>query len=193
MAHSADPLAPDPYESRLVAVAPSLIPGASEGLFARAELEPGTTVAFYNGSRADPADFSPDTWETNNYRIFDPADCPAGTIDIPAWAQTTAGYCGSLAHKCNHSFSPNAQFVVFDHPKFGLIPAVMVTQDLEQGEEVGHDTRCPHIISHNVLSADRGVLRVRPPGVPAVVQAGLGALRGAETRGQCLVSRYLHI
>ena len=136
MAHSADPLAPDPYESRLVAVAPSLIPGASEGLFARAELEPGTTVAFYNGSRADPAEFSPDTWETNNYRIFDPADCPAGTIDIPAWAQTTAGYCGSLAHKCNHSFSPNAQFVVFDHPKFGLIPCVSTIADVAQGEEV---------------------------------------------------------
>ena len=107
--------------------------------------------------------------------------------------QSEEHYCATLAHKTNHSFLPNAQFVVFEHPKFGLIPAVMVTQDLEQGEEVSHDTCCPHIISHYVPPVDRGVLRVRPPGVPAVVQAGLGALRGAETRGQYLVSRYLDI
>ena len=44
------------------------IPGASEGLFARVEIETGTTIAFYNGSRADPGEFNPDTWETNNYR-----------------------------------------------------------------------------------------------------------------------------
>ena len=107
--------------------------------------------------------------------------------------QSEDRYCATLAHKTNHSFLPNAQFVVFEHPKFGLIPAVMVTQDLEQGEEVSRDTCCPHIISHYVPPVDRGVLRVRPPGVPAVVQAGLGALRGAETRGQYLVYSYLHI
>ena len=47
------------------------IPGASEGLFARVEIETGTTIAFYNGSRADPGEFNPDTWETNNYRYVD--------------------------------------------------------------------------------------------------------------------------
>ena len=57
--------------------------------YLRCEVEAGTTIAFYNGSRADPQDFNPDTWETNNYRIFDPADMPHGTIDIPVWAQET--------------------------------------------------------------------------------------------------------
>ena len=61
---------------------------------------------------------------------------PQGTIDIPDWAQSTQQYRGSLAHKCNHSFTPNAQFVVFDHPKFGLIPSVSTTADVRQGEEV---------------------------------------------------------
>ena len=70
------------------------------------------------------------------FRIFDPADIPHGTIDIPIWAQKTSGYCGSLAHKCNHSFYPNAQFVVFDHPKFGLIPCVSTIADISKGEEV---------------------------------------------------------
>ena len=131
-----DPTAPDPYESRYVAVRQSMIEGASEGLFARADIEPGTTVAFYNGSRANPDLFDPSSWETNNYRIYDPADIPHGTIDIPDWAQSTTQYRGSLAHKCNHSFTPNAQFVVFDHPKFGLIPSVSSTADISEGEEV---------------------------------------------------------
>ena len=34
---------------------------------------------------------------------------PDGTIDIPVWAQDTKQYCGSLAHKCNHSFTPNGE------------------------------------------------------------------------------------
>ena len=88
------------------------------------------------GSRADPREFDPETWETNNYRIFDPSDIPHGTIDIPVWAQNTRGYSGSLAHKCNHSFTPNGQFVIFDHPKFGLIPCVSTIKDVVEGEEV---------------------------------------------------------
>ena len=63
-----DPTATDPYESRMVYVGQSEIPGASEGLFANCEIETGTIAAFYNGSRADPKDFDPSTWETNNYK-----------------------------------------------------------------------------------------------------------------------------
>ena len=82
-----DPTAPDPYETKLVEVCCSNIEGAKEGLFAKTDIEVNTTVAFYNGSRADPDDFDPSTWETNNYKIFDPANIPEGTIDIPPWAQ----------------------------------------------------------------------------------------------------------
>ena len=84
-----DPTSPDPYESKLVEVCCSDIEGAKEGLFAKTDLEVNTTVAFYNGSRADPDEFDPSTWETHNYKIFDPADIPEGTIDIPLWAQVT--------------------------------------------------------------------------------------------------------
>ena len=52
----------------MVYVGQSEIPGASEGLFANCEIETGTIAAFYNGSRADPKDFDPSTWETNNYK-----------------------------------------------------------------------------------------------------------------------------
>ena len=77
----------DPYESKMVEVQSSEIEGASEGLFALKDIEINTVVAFYNGTKPDPEDYDPDTWETNNYKIFDPADMPDGTIDIPVWAQ----------------------------------------------------------------------------------------------------------
>jgi hypothetical protein len=82
-----DPTAPDPYESKFVNVCSSGIAGAQEGLFAKVDIEVNTTVAFYNGSRVVSEDFDPNNWETNNYKIFDPADIPHGTIDIPVWAQ----------------------------------------------------------------------------------------------------------
>jgi len=109
-----DPRIPDPYESRLVEVRSSEIEGGNEGLFAKQFLEVNTTISFYNGIRARPEDFNPDTWETNNYKIFDPANMPIGTIDIPEWAQSSAAYHASLAHKTNHSFLPNGLFKYFD-------------------------------------------------------------------------------
>ena len=88
----ADPIASDPYESRIVYVGQSEIEGAKEGLFALRDIDENTTVAFYNGSRANPQEFDPSTWETNNYKIFDPSDIPHGTIDIPVWAQVTIAF-----------------------------------------------------------------------------------------------------
>ena len=50
-----------------------------------------TTAAFYNGALVRPDtdgdDDDQDSSETNNYKIFDSADMPDGTIDIPLWAQ----------------------------------------------------------------------------------------------------------
>ena len=145
-----DPTTKDPYESKMVELRTSDIPEANEGLFANMSIEMNTTVAFYNGTPARAEDFDPNTWDTNSYKIFDPANVPRGTIDIPPWAQvsyinqsyplsfcqSSEAYCASLAHKTNHSFQPNAQFTVFDHPKFGVIPCVATIVDVQQGEEV---------------------------------------------------------
>ena len=145
-----DPTTRDPYESKMVELRISDIPEANEGLFANMAIEMNTTVAFYNGMPVRVEDFDPDTWDTNSYKIFDPANVPRGTIDIPPWAQvrtrtllnisyflqSSDAYCASLAHKTNHSFQPNAQFTVFNHPKFGVIPCVATIVDIEQGEEV---------------------------------------------------------
>ena len=71
----------------MVEVQSSEIEDAAEGLFALQDIETNTVVAFYNGTVANMEDYDPDTWETNCYKIFDPADMPDGTIDIPVWAQ----------------------------------------------------------------------------------------------------------
>ena len=81
----------DPYESKMVEIKDSGIDGANEGLFAKKNLEVNQTVAFYNGALVkvdtDHDYDDQDSSETNNYKIFDPADMPDGTIDIPLWAQ----------------------------------------------------------------------------------------------------------
>ena len=81
----------DPYEAKMVEVQGSEIEDAAEGLFALQDIETNTVVAFYNGTVANMEDYDPDTWETNCYKIFDPADMPDGTIDIPVWAQVRPG------------------------------------------------------------------------------------------------------
>ena len=86
-----DAMLRDPYESKIVEINNSGIDGANEGLFAKKNIEVNTTVAFYNGALVmfdtDGDDDDQDSSETNNYKIFDPADMPDGTIDIPLWAQ----------------------------------------------------------------------------------------------------------
>ena len=84
-----DPTARDPYESKMVKLHTSDIPGADEGPFAKVPMERNTTVAFYNGDPVRAEEFDPDTWDTNSYKIFDPANAPRGTLDIPTWAQAS--------------------------------------------------------------------------------------------------------
>ena len=31
---------------------------------------------------------------------------------------------------------PNAEFVSFEHPRFGLVPCILVTHDVKAGEEI---------------------------------------------------------
>ena len=47
-----------------------------------------------------------------------------GVLDIPERFVGVKSYRASLAHKANHSFAPNAKFVLFHHPRFGKVPAL---------------------------------------------------------------------
>ena len=99
-------------------------------------MEPNTILSFYNGIRLHPSVQGdlPD-WADNAYRIFDPTK-KSGTIDIPKEFIDSNNYCASLAHKTNHSFMPNAELVIFDHPRFGLVPSILSTQDIGENEEI---------------------------------------------------------
>ena len=78
------PLVPDPYETSMVEVRQSSVPGAEEGLFARRDVVPDTVLAFYNGVRSQRKKDGPTTWqnEANAYKIFDPT-CKEGIVNIP--------------------------------------------------------------------------------------------------------------
>ena len=146
---------PDPYESKHVTIGKSEITGAGEGLFAVISIEANTVVSFYHGDKVKPEDFNPESWEGNCYKIFDPMDYPRGTIDIPTWAQSSSRYSATLAHKTNHSFHPNAQFIVFDHPKYGIIPGIMTIEDVNEGDEVKMDNSIIKVKSKIVTSIFR--------------------------------------
>lgn len=133
-----NPLLPDPYESKLVEIRPSRVGGAGDGLFAKVKIEANVVVAFYNGKRIGPRsweDFNHPDWSYNAYKIFDPA-IHNGTIDIPSEYRETKNYNATLAHKTNHSFLPNGEFVSFDHPRLGIIPCICTSHDVEAGEEI---------------------------------------------------------
>jgi hypothetical protein len=79
-------------------------------------------------------------WEENAYKIMDllgpDENGKEGVIDILPEYINAKMYKASLAHKCNHSFTPNATFSLFDHPRFGPIPAVETIADINAGDEV---------------------------------------------------------
>ena len=92
-------------------------------------------VGFSEKKSSPPLPPSLQDWTYNAYKIFDPAN-KNGTIDIPREFTSTSSYAASLAHKTNHSFLPNAEFVAYEHPRFGLVPCLVSTHDVEAGEEV---------------------------------------------------------
>lgn len=45
-------------------------------------------------------------------------------------------YMGSLGHKANHSFEPNAKYMSFYHPRFGNVMSVMAIWNIKKDEEI---------------------------------------------------------
>ena len=133
---TSQPLLPDPYESQTVEVRPSTVPGANDGLFSKHNVSAGTILAFYNGIRREPKKtYDEPDWTICAYKIFDPTR-KKGSLDIPADYVDSDKYCATLAHKTNHSFLPSAEFDVFDHPRFGLVPCIVAITDIAADEEI---------------------------------------------------------
>ena len=122
-----------------------------EGLFAVRDLPAKTVAAFYNGVRLAGCDLQ--GWEEEeeadcDYRIYvnminlqevqdDGSDVDVEErLDIPGQYRSVSQYCATLAHKCNHSFSPNCEFSQYLHPRYGLLPCILTTRPVRQGEEL---------------------------------------------------------
>ena len=134
---TSEPLLCDPYESVMIQVKPSTVPFANEGLFAKRSVEAGQILAFYNGIRREPKrTFDEPDWVLSAYKIFDPTRQGKGSLDIPSEYVSSDFYLASLAHKTNHSFMPSAEFEVFNHPRFGLVPCLVSITSIHAGEEI---------------------------------------------------------
>jgi len=126
----------DPYESLRCVIMGSCIQEAGEGLFAKVDIAAGEVVSFYHGcyypygARCDNQD--------SEYQIFlDWKNAPKSSyLDVPPEYVSTENYNASLAHKANHSFSPNCDFIRFYHPRYcGQSLAIRTSRDIFCGEE----------------------------------------------------------
>ena len=54
-------------------------------------------------------------------------------MDIPPHYVNVENYRATLAHKINHSFTPNCGWDTIEHPVFGKIPSVVALADVERG------------------------------------------------------------
>ena len=112
----------------------------------------GTVVAFYNGVRVANQVSRPQacsrskgllilahlTFQQDDYKLsaFRVRLNEEADLDIPPHLRSLKEYCASLAHKLTHSFRPNCELDLFEHPRFGLVLCAAAARDVRRGEEL---------------------------------------------------------
>ena len=148
--YGVSPTSGDPYEMRTVEVRRSTREAANQGLFTKRSVMSGEVLAFYSGliincdSSLRPLDrrelTDDEEHERNAYNIALDlgGDEENLCIDIPPdMGGDVTKYNATLAHKVNHSFEPNSEFVLFSaHPVLGTIMAITALEDMEAGLEI---------------------------------------------------------
>ena len=138
------PLVRDPWEDSMVEVRPSRMEQAGEGLFAKTDLPAKTIIALFAGIKLNTSKVSDRYFFCNTYFLSPSVTCPRERpksnyriqlnadidLDIPDTCTLTSVYNATLGHKANHSFTPNGTFDRFEHPRFGLIRAIMSLEDI---------------------------------------------------------------
>jgi len=130
------PLLCEPWEHQRVQARDSGIDDAGEGLFAKKSIKQGELVALMNGARSPPSLHQ----EWSEYRIKLDGDTD---LDIPESLRSLSTYCATLAHKANHSFTPNCRWGRVDHPRFGCIISLVALRNCSPGEEMTVNYRLP--------------------------------------------------
>jgi len=126
---STTPLTPDSLEHSRVEVKKSDHEDAGEGLFAKIVFTAGDLVSILNGTRVVPSIH--EDW--SDYKVHFSTEFD---IDIPDDMRRTDQYCSTLAHKANHSFTPNTKWGRMDHPKFGMVVTLLALRSITEGEEI---------------------------------------------------------
>jgi len=127
------PLLRDPWEDTKVCVGQSNLPQGGEGLFAKKAIGLKEILAIYNGIKIKTSTYASEHMPRSDYRIRLNGDMD---MDIPNGFQSTDQYCATLAHKANHSFSPNCEWTLFESPRFGLVRSLTAQKPIEVGEEI---------------------------------------------------------
>ena len=129
-----NPLIAEPWETRHVYVKESNLPQGGEGLFAKESMTKGSLLAFYNGIRLNTASvLLEQRYGHSDYRCRLNAETD---LDLPKGFESLGKYCATLAHKANHSFESNCEWILFEHPRFGLIRGIRATYDVPQDAEI---------------------------------------------------------
>lgn len=131
---SQSPFLRDQYEQEQVYVRQSGIPYAGEGLYAKHDIEEGALIALFNGVKIREVHGTRGiTSKFTDYKIGLTGEV---CLDIPKVYESIEKYRSTLAHKCCHSFSPNAGFADLYHPRFGHIMSVVAKRNIRRTEEV---------------------------------------------------------
>ena len=87
-------------------------------------------------------------------------------------------YRATLAHKINHNFHYNCTEWFFQHPRHGLIPSIIATSDLKQGQELYLHYGNEWINSGLTRTYILFLPRLRPKKLSRLVQRRAGQFHG---------------
>ena len=128
---SLSPLLRDPYEAKYVDVKPSTVDKKGEGVFLIKSVLANTTVAYFNGIRLRKNDvFTWNPFQKASVYLVGMSDEKGADmyLDIPPQYNKWDKYKASAGHKVNHSKTPNSAYTECDHPIFGKILCLYVTE-----------------------------------------------------------------
>ena len=83
------------------------------------------------------------------------------------WHSRLDQYNATLAHKANHSFTPNTKWGRLDHPRFGQVVTIIAIKDIQVGEEVSVNYKYPVFLApewykqcHQLFFKDKAVPKI---------------------------------
>ncbi len=143
------PLLRDPLDGKNVVVRSSAIPSSGEGVFALKRIKSGATACYFSAMRYKKHEYLMHEKACHQNKTLSNEERRActkytvglettdGKLDIPPWMDD-GRYSATSGHKVNCAVGEeaNALFMEAEHPRFGLVLAVVARVDIDEGQEV---------------------------------------------------------